>query len=57
MQSGIGISFLKRWQADMAVRLKGVQIENKPALELIRAFDHEIILIYLDPPYVLSTRT
>ncbi|RFZ77337.1 DNA adenine methylase [Lacrimispora amygdalina] len=43
--------------ADMAIRLKGVQIENKPALELIRAFDHENVLIYLDPPYVLSTRT
>lgn len=43
--------------ADMAIRLKGVQIENKPALELIRAFNHENVLIYLDPPYVLSTRT
>lgn len=42
--------------AEMAVRLKGVQIENRPALELIRAFDHENVLIYLDPPYVLSTR-
>jgi DNA adenine methylase len=41
----------------MAMRLKGVQIENKPALELIRAFDHNNVLIYLDPPYVLSTRT
>ena len=38
-------------------RLKGVQIENKPALELIRAFDHDNVLIYLDPPYVFSTRT
>lgn len=42
---------------EMAIRLKGVQIENKPALELIRAFNHENVLIYLDPPYVLSTRT
>jgi len=41
---------------EMATRLKGVQIENRPALELIRAFDHENVLIYLDPPYVLSTR-
>lgn len=41
----------------MAVRLKSVQIENKPALELIRAFDHDNVLIYLDPPYVWSTRT
>ncbi len=43
--------------ADMAIRLKGVQIENKPALELIRAFDHDNVLIYLDPPYVFSTPT
>lgn len=43
--------------AEMAIRLKDVQIENKPALELIRAFNHENVLIYLDPPYVLSTRT
>lgn len=38
-------------------RLKSVQIENRPALELIRAFDHENVLIYCDPPYVLSTRS
>jgi DNA adenine methylase len=42
--------------AEMAMRLKGVQIENRPAIELIRAFDHENVLIYLDPPYVWSTR-
>lgn len=42
--------------AEMAARLKGVQIENRPALELIKAFDHENVLIYLDPPYVWSTR-
>ena len=41
---------------EMAIRLKGVQIENKPALELIKAFDHENVLIYLDPPYVWSAR-
>lgn len=42
--------------AEMAVRLKGVQIESRPAIELIRAFDHDNVLMYLDPPYVLSTR-
>lgn len=41
----------------MAARLKEVQIEHKPAIELIRAFNHENCLIYADPPYVLSTRT
>lgn len=42
--------------AEMAVRLKQVQIENRPALELIRTFDYENVLMYLDPPYVMSTR-
>lgn len=41
---------------EIAERLKEVQIENRPALELIKAFNHENVLIYLDPPYVLSTR-
>lgn len=40
-----------------AARLKQVQIENRPALELIKAFNHENVLIYADPPYVLSTRS
>lgn len=43
--------------AMMAARLKQVQIERKPALKLIRAFNHKNVLMYLDPPYVLSTRT
>ncbi len=41
---------------EMAVRLKMVQIEHRPALEVIRAFNHPDVLIYADPPYVLSTR-
>lgn len=40
----------------MATRLKQVQIENRPALELIKDYDNEKVLMYLDPPYVLSTR-
>lgn len=39
-----------------AERLRGVQIENRPAVEVIRRFNSEKILIYLDPPYVLGTR-
>ena len=42
--------------AEAAHRLKGVQIENRPAIELIRKFNHENVLIYADPPYLLSTR-
>ncbi len=41
---------------EAAVRLKGVQIENRPALELIRKFNHDNVLIYADPPYLLDTR-
>ena len=42
---------------NVAQRLKMVQIEHKPAVELIKAFNHDNVLIYADPPYVLSTRT
>lgn len=39
-----------------AERLRGVQIENRPAVELMERFNHPNVLIYLDPPYVLGTR-
>lgn len=39
-----------------AERLRGVQIENKPAIEVIQRFNFSNVLIYLDPPYVLGTR-
>ncbi len=39
-----------------AERLRGVQIENRPAVELIQRFNFPNVLIYLDPPYMLSTR-
>lgn len=39
-----------------AERLRGVQIENRPALELIERFNFENVLIYCDPPYMLKTR-
>lgn len=39
-----------------AERLRGVQIENRPAVELIKRFNSPKVLIYLDPPYMLGTR-
>lgn len=41
---------------DTAERLRGVQIECRPAVELIEKFNAPEVLIYCDPPYVLSTR-
>ena len=39
-----------------AERLRGVQIENRPAVELIKRFNYSNVLIYCDPPYMLETR-
>lgn len=40
-----------------AERLRGVQIENRPATEVIKRFNHRNVLIYCDPPYVFSSRS
>ena len=40
-----------------AERLRGVQIEKRPAVELISRFNSPNVLIYCDPPYVLSSRS
>lgn len=42
---------------EAAKRLKYVQIENKQALELIKRFNHDNVLIYADPPYMMETRS
>lgn len=42
---------------EAAGRLKEVQIENRPALEVIKKFNHDNVLIYADPPYLLNTRS
>lgn len=48
---------LPEWIVDISERLRKVQIENKPALEIIQRFDYPNVFIYLDPPYLLSTRS
>lgn len=47
---------LPRDLLEAAVRLKDVQIECRPALDLIQRFNHDNVLIYADPPYLLNTR-
>lgn len=42
--------------ADIAERLLRVQIENRPAIEVIRLYDSPNTLFYCDPPYVPETR-
>lgn len=37
-------------------RLKGVQIENLDAIEIIKRYNTPDVFIYCDPPYVLDTR-
>lgn len=47
---------LPEWIASAVERLKEAQIEQAEAVELIRRFADPNVLIYADPPYVLSTR-
>lgn len=48
---------LPDWILQTTERLRQVQIECRPALEVIRRHRYDNVLIYVDPPYVLSTRT
>lgn len=40
----------------IADRLLRVQIENRPAVELIKLYDSKTTLFYCDPPYIHETR-
>ena len=42
--------------AQASKRLKGVQIENLPAIDLIRRYNTSDVFIYADPPYLQNTR-
>lgn len=39
-----------------AERLRGVQIENLPALEILKRYNTSDVFIYADPPYLHGTR-
>ncbi|SEO01909.1 DNA adenine methylase [Paenibacillus sophorae] len=53
---------VKQWNnlpvkiAAVAERLKDVQIENRPAMQVIARYNRPDVLIYADPPYLLETR-
>lgn len=47
---------LPEWVIMIAERLRKVQIENRPALEVIERFNYENVFMYLDPPYLLKIR-
>lgn len=48
---------LPEWIIEIAERLRTVQIENRPAVEVIKRFNYSNVFMYLDPPYILGTRT
>lgn len=47
---------LPGWVLSAAERLKDAQIDCRPALDLIERFNYEDVFMYVDPPYLLSTR-
>ena len=42
---------------DIVARLRLVQIENRPAVEIIQKYGHKRTLFYCDPPYLPEVRT
>jgi DNA adenine methylase len=44
------------WIEECAERLRHAQIECMPATDLIKRFNDPKVLIYADPPYMVSTR-
>ena len=48
---------LPEWIVEIAERLRSVQIENRPALEVINRHNYNNVFMYIDPPYLLGART
>jgi len=61
IQNGMAI-YNAQWQAGIdglaivAARLRNIQVENYPALDIIRLYNDPGVLLYCDPPYVHDTR-
>ena len=47
---------LPDWIIEIAERLRRVQIECRPALEVIERLNYPNVFMYIDPPYMLNTR-
>lgn len=47
---------LPEWIIEVTERLRMVQIENRPALEVMERFNYKNVFMYLDPPYLFGTR-
>lgn len=43
--------------ADVHQRLRTIEVWSRPAVEAIKALDHEHFLTYCDPPYLAETRS
>lgn len=63
VQGKRGTTVTKQWNnvpesiIQAAERLRNAQIENQPAIEIIRRYKSPDVLIYADPPYPLSTKS
>lgn len=63
LREGSGQNPLSAWNKvpdrirQVAERLKGAQIENRPAVKIITRFNNPEVLIYADPPYLGESRT
>jgi len=47
---------LPNWIVEAAERLRMVQIEHRPALDVIKRFNYPEVFQYWDPPYLLGVR-
>ncbi len=47
---------LPEWIIAITERVRMVQIENRPAIEVIKRFNYAGVFMYPDPPYLLETR-